>query len=63
MLDIARPDEATHAFGEILAELRRQNVLGWYPDRLRHDGSWRPIRIECGRQDVELRAGQGYFDD
>ena len=63
VLDIARPAEATHAFGEVLAELRRQYVLGWYPDGLRHDGSWRPIRIECGRQDVELRAGQGYFDD
>jgi Ca-activated chloride channel family protein len=63
VLDIARPEEAAHAFGEVLAELRRQYVLGWYPDGLRHDGSWRPIRIECARKDVELRARQGYFDD
>ena len=63
VLDIARPEQAQEAFGEILAELRRQYVLSWYPRGLRHDGSWRPIRIEVDRPGVELRAREGYFDD
>ena len=63
VLDISRPDQVPEAFAEILDELRRQYVLGWYPSGLRHDGSWRPIRIECSRRGVELRTREGYFDD
>ncbi len=63
ILDIARPDQAAAAFGEILDELRGQYVLSWYPSGLRHDGSWRKIRVEVSPGGVDLRARDGYFDD
>lgn len=63
VIPIARPEQAPAAFGAILAELRGQYVLSWYPSGLRHDGSWRPIRLDCRRGGVELRAREGYFDD
>jgi Ca-activated chloride channel family protein len=63
ILDIAKPDQAADAFGEILAELRNQYVLSWYPAGLRHDGSWRRIRVEVTSGGVDLRARDGYFDD
>jgi Ca-activated chloride channel homolog len=63
ILDIAQPVQAAEAFGEILDELRSQYVLSWYPSGLRHDGSWRKIRVEVGLGGVDLRARDGYFDD
>jgi Ca-activated chloride channel family protein len=50
-------------FREILAELRSQYVLGWYPTEVRDDGDWREVRIDVARSGVRLRAREGYYDD
>ena len=62
-IDIARYEDAEDAFQQILAELRQQYVLGFYPKRSRHDGAWHPIKVEVDAKDVVLRTRDGYYDD
>ncbi len=52
------PDELAGAFGEILAELRGQYVIGYYPSERRNDGSWHNVRVRVdGGASVRTRAG------
>ncbi len=62
-IDIQRFEDAAGAFQQVLTELRQQYVLGFYPDRTRHDGAWHPIRIEIAPRGVLLRTREGYYDD
>ncbi|MDQ1347859.1 MAG: hypothetical protein QG573_1233, partial [Acidobacteriota bacterium] len=62
-IDIQRFEDAAGAFQQVLTELREQYVLGFYPDRVRHDGDWHPLRIEVERKDTLLRTREGYYDD
>lgn len=62
-IDIQRFEDAADAFQQILTELREQYVLGFYPDRVRRNGAWHPLRIEVDAKGVELRTRDGYFDD
>lgn len=50
------------AFAGILAELREQYVLGYYPSQANHDGAWRNVRVKVGRQNLDVRTREGYFD-
>ncbi len=63
IVDLPRVEQATSAFEEVLAELRNQYVLGYYPSAARHDGAWRKIRIDVAQGGVALRAREGYYDD
>jgi Ca-activated chloride channel family protein len=49
-------------FAEILAELREQYALGYYPDPDHGDGRWREVRVETVRRGVKLRSRGGYYD-
>ena len=62
-IEISSYDQSAAAFTEILAELRRQYVLGYYPDKVRRDGKWHPLRVEVGRSDARVRTRGGYYDD
>lgn len=55
-------DEVEAAFESILAELRDQYVLGYYPTDLRHDGSWRQVRVRVGGFGNDVRVREGYVD-
>ncbi len=55
-------DEITPAFAGILAELREQYVLGFYPERARHDGGWRRLSVRVRPQGAEVRCREGYVD-
>ncbi len=50
------------AFTEILAELREQYALGYYPDPRRNDGSWRQVKVELAKRGLKLRTREGYVD-
>ena len=52
---------AARAFADILAELREQYALGYYPDDLRRDGSWRNVKVEIGGR-RRVRTQSGYYD-
>lgn len=55
--------QTEEAFAKILAELREQYVLGYYPSDSRGDGSWRPIEVRVDRRGVDVRTQEGYLDD
>lgn len=50
------------AFREVLAELREQYVLGYYPSNIRNDGSWHEIRVRLRDRDGSVRTRNGYID-
>jgi Ca-activated chloride channel family protein len=60
--DLRRPDELPASLAALLGELREQYVLGYYPRDLRHDGSWRPVRVEVPVAGVRLRYRNGWVD-
>lgn len=65
VVPVRRPEEIAPAFAEIVRELREQYVLGYYPSRLRHDGSWRKVAVKVrrGQGGFEVQARDGYLDE
>jgi Ca-activated chloride channel family protein len=59
---IGHVEEATAAFEEILSELRRQYVLGYYPSVKMADGQWHRVRVKVRRPGVKVRTRGGYID-
>jgi len=57
--DIADLDDA---FAGILAELREQYVLGYYPSADRGDGQWHDVKVRVDRSGVVVRSREGYID-
>jgi len=55
-------DGVEAAFREILAELREQYVLGYYPSSIRNDGSWHEIRVRLRGGNGSVRTRNGYID-
>ena len=54
--------EIAPAFAGILAELREQYVLGFYPERARNDGSWRELAVRARAKNADVRCREGYVD-
>jgi Ca-activated chloride channel family protein len=63
VVPITSLDEAAGAFGSILAELRSQYVLGYYPLRDRDDGAWHSVSVRVSRSGIRARTRRGYVDD
>jgi Ca-activated chloride channel family protein len=55
-------EELEEAFAGILAELREQYVLGYYPSEAKHDGGWRDVRVRIEKSGLDVRTRGGYFD-
>jgi Ca-activated chloride channel family protein len=62
ILDLKGVEQAESAVQEILAELREQYVLGYYPLSNRNDGSWHKVRVRVGRPGLRVRTRGGYLD-
>ncbi len=62
VIEIESVDRAGRAFGEILAELRRQYVIGYYPTVDLDDGAWHPVEVRLKRKGPKLRTRGGYLD-
>jgi Ca-activated chloride channel family protein len=60
--EIERIGEVESAFQSILAELRDQYVLGYYPTDLRRDGSWRQVQVRVRGVGNSARVREGYVD-
>lgn len=54
--------ELTDAFAGIIAELREQYVIGYYPSQDLGDGSWHDVKVRVQRPEVKVRTREGYFD-
>lgn len=62
VIGIRNIEDTGPAFREILAELREQYVLGFYPSSSQDDGKWHEVKVGASRQGVEVRAREGYVD-
>ncbi|HEX6203778.1 MAG TPA: VWA domain-containing protein [Thermoanaerobaculia bacterium] len=63
IVDLARIEDAAAAFRDILAELREQYVLGYYPSVNLNDGRWHRVQVRVdGRMGLAVRAREGYVD-
>ena len=62
IVPLARPEGAAEAFSEILAEIREQVAIGFYPSVDRNDGRWHPIEVRVDLPGVEVRGRHGYLD-
>jgi Ca-activated chloride channel family protein len=62
VVPLASLEQAPAAFAEILAELRDQYVLGFYPSADRDDGRWHRVRVQVAAPGAELRTRAGYVD-
>ncbi len=51
------------AFEEIMAELRGQYVLGYYPTTRTADGAWRPVKVKVDLPSAKVRFRAGYIDN
>ena len=49
------------AFDQISEELRSQYTLGYYSSNTARDGSYRKVRVETSRKDLEVLARRGYY--
>jgi Ca-activated chloride channel family protein len=59
---LAGVDAIEPAFRGILAELREQFVLGYYPTDSRNDGSWREVQVRARGGGLRVRTREGYVD-
>ncbi len=55
-------DAAAEAVREVLAELREQYVIGYYPSNRRGDGAWHRVQVRVRRPGAQPRALHGYVD-
>jgi VWFA-related protein len=54
--------EITPVFERILADLRDQYAIGYYPTTEHNDGRWHPVQIRIRRFGLDVRTQQGYVD-
>lgn len=59
---VASQDGIVPAFREILAELREQYVLGYYPSTNLDDGRWHEVGVAVKGFGRSVRARKGYVD-
>ena len=62
ILPISSDNHIQPAFEELLAELREQYALGFYPTQRNADGSWRVVKVEVSKENLTVRHREGYYD-
>jgi len=62
VVSVDSPAETVQAFGDILAELREQYALGYYPEPRWNDSRWRPVRVLARKRALKTRTRDGYVD-
>jgi VWFA-related protein len=60
-IDVRNEKELLKAFDEISEELRSEYELGYYPTNIKHDGSYRHIKVESTKTGMKVLARKGYY--
>ena len=63
VLDLTSVRDTARALAEVLAEIRGQYVLGYYPTIALRDGRWHEVEVRVDAGGVDVTARRGYFDD
>lgn len=62
IIPIESVDQIEPVFIDILAELREQYVLGYYPSNERNDGAWHAVDVDASGAGLKVRTSAGYLD-
>jgi Ca-activated chloride channel family protein len=62
IIEVVSTEAIRPTFLDVLAELREQYALGYYPDNLDNDGRWHKIGVRIKRPGVDVRTHEGYVD-
>jgi Ca-activated chloride channel family protein len=62
IIDVRQLEEVPAAFAGVLADLREQYVIGYYPSRRRHDGSWHKLKVSVSLSGADVTTRAGYVD-
>lgn len=62
VVPVAADEEIEPVFADVLAELREQYVLGFYPTIQRDDGSWHEVEVDVRGSGLDVRTSSGYVD-
>lgn len=54
-------DRVDEAAGEVVAELKQQYTLGYYPTNQKKDGGFRQIVVEVKDKSLKVRTKRGYY--
>ena len=57
----AQRKEPGKAFDQISEELRSQYTLGYYSTNAARDGTYRKIKVETDRKDIDVLTRRGYY--
>ncbi len=62
IVTLEKIEDAELAFRDILAELREQYVLGYYPKVSKGDGEWHRVSVRVRQSGLHVRTRGGYID-
>lgn len=54
-------DLVDEAAAQVVAELKQQYLLGYYPSNTRKDGAFRQIKVELADRSLRVRTKRGYY--
>lgn len=60
-IEVRNEKNLEQAFDQISEELRSQYSLGYYSTNSAHDGSYREVKVESARKDVDVLSRRGYY--
>jgi VWFA-related protein len=60
-IEVRSEKNLEQAFDQISEELRSQYTLGYYSTNTAHDGSFRKLKVESTRKDVDVLTRRGYY--
>jgi VWFA-related protein len=60
-IEVRNEKNLEQAFDQISEELRSQYSLGYYSTNSAHDGSYRKVKVESTRKDVDVLSRRGYY--
>lgn len=62
VVNAQREEDLEGAYQRVAQELHMLYSLGYLPDKMKHDGSFRKINVKLTREDSVAKTRKGYFD-
>jgi VWFA-related protein len=62
VVNAQREEDLEAAYQRVAQELHMLYSLGYLPEKMKHDGSFRKISVKLAREDAVAKTRKGYFD-